>query len=115
MKILIDENLPLKLKTGFGEAHEVYTVREMEWLGKKNGELLGLMTLEGFEAFVTMDKNLSKQQNLNKFAIVIFVLLGLNNKLETLQKLIPLVLEEIEKGTNVGVIEIEDKSVYNGI
>ena len=51
MKILIDENLPLKLKSGFGEPHEVYTVREMQWLGKKNGELLGLMTLEGFEAF----------------------------------------------------------------
>jgi hypothetical protein len=48
VKILIDENLPLKLKASFITEHEVYSVREMQWTGKKNGELLGLMTLEGF-------------------------------------------------------------------
>lgn len=109
MKILLDENLPLKLKESFGSAHEIYTVREMNWLGKRNGELLGLVTLEGFEAFVTMDKNLSQQQNLNKFAITIFVLAGINNKLETLQALVPSVLKEIEKGTEFGVVKIENE------
>ncbi|MDQ3373674.1 MAG: hypothetical protein M3521_07285 [Acidobacteriota bacterium] len=109
MKILLDENLPLKLKESFGTAHEVLTVRETNWLGKRNGELLGLVTLEGFEAFVTMDKNLPKQQNLNKFAITIFVLIGINNKLETLQALVPLILKEIEKGASFGVIKIENK------
>ncbi len=109
MKILLDENLPLKLKESFGAIHEVLTVREMNWLGKRNGELLGLVTLEGFEVFVTMDKNLPQQQNLNKFAITIFVLVGVNNKLETLQSLVPLVLEEIEKGARLGVIKIENK------
>lgn len=108
MKILLDENLPLKLKESFGKTHKVSTVREMNWLGKRNGELLGLVTLEGFEAFVTMDKNLPKQQNLNKFAITIFVLAGANNKLETLQSLVPLVLEEIEKGARFGAITIEN-------
>ena len=109
MKILLDENLPLKLKKSFGAAHEIFTVCEMNWLGKRNGELLGLVTLEGFEVFVTMDKNLPQQQNLNKFAITIFVLVGVNNKLETLQALVPLVLEEIEKGAGFGVIKIENK------
>ncbi len=107
MKILIDENLPLKLKESFGESHEVYTTREMNWHGKQNGELLGLMILDGFEGFVTMDKNLQNQQNLDKFAITIFVLRGKNNKLETLQNLVPLVLDKIEKGITVGVIEIK--------
>ena len=106
MKILIDENLPIKLNKSFGEGNEVYTTREMNWQGKKNGELLGLMTLAGFEGFVTMDKNLQNQQNLGKFAITIFVLRGINNKLETLQNLIPIVLDEIEKGAKLGVIEI---------
>lgn len=109
MKILLDENLPLKLKESFGVAYEIYTVREMNWLGKRNGELLGLVTLEGFEVFVTMDKNLSQQQNLGKFAITIFVLVGINNKLETLQSLVPLILEEIEKGIGFGVIKIENE------
>lgn len=81
MKILIDENLPLKLKESFGEKHEIYSAREMNWQGKKNGELLGLMTLAGFQCFITMDKNLPKQQNLDKFAITIFILRGLNNKI----------------------------------
>ncbi|MEO8074185.1 MAG: hypothetical protein ABI891_08460 [Acidobacteriota bacterium] len=110
MKILIDENLPLKLKESFGKSHEVYTTREMDWQGKQNGELLGLMILDGFEGFVTMDKNLQNQQNLDKFAITIFVLRGKNNKLETLQNLVPLVLDEIENGVTVGVIEIKHKN-----
>jgi len=61
MKILIDENLPLKLVRSFGDEHEVHAAREMGLHGKKNGELLGLMTLDGFEGFVTMDKSLPNQ------------------------------------------------------
>lgn len=37
MKVLLDENLPEELKLDF-PAHEVYTVREIHWKGKKNGE-----------------------------------------------------------------------------
>lgn len=107
MKILIDENLPLKLKASFGTEHEVYSVREMQWTGKKNGELLGLMTLEGFDALITMDKNLRNQQNLSKFAIVIFVLLGINNKLETLQEPVPPMLSQIKSEVTSGVILIQ--------
>ncbi len=40
MKILHDESLPRKLRNDFGEGHEVRTVLDMGWLGKKNGELL---------------------------------------------------------------------------
>lgn len=110
MKILIDENLPLKLLRSFGENHEVHSAREMGWHGKKNGELLGLMTLDGFEGFVTMDKSLPNQQNLSKFALTIFVLRGQNNKLKTLEALIPLILSSIEDGINHGVIEVSKQS-----
>lgn len=41
MKTLLDENLPKKVKYDFGEGYEMKTVRDMGWLGKKNGELLG--------------------------------------------------------------------------
>lgn len=106
MKILIDENLPLKLKESFGDRHTVFSAREMNWQGKKNGELLGLTTLAGFEGFVTMDKNLPAQQNLQKFEITIFIMRGINNKLETLESLIPVLLQEIETGVATGVVEI---------
>lgn len=41
MKLLLDENLPKKLKLDF-EIHDVFTVRDMSWQGIKNGELLKL-------------------------------------------------------------------------
>ena len=40
MRILLDENIPAKLKLDFGQEYEIRTVRDMKWLGKKNGELL---------------------------------------------------------------------------
>ena len=53
MKILLDESLPRKLKIDFGSVHEVWTVREKNWLGQKNGALLKLMVEDHFELFIT--------------------------------------------------------------
>lgn len=36
MKLLLDENLPKRLKEHF-QNHEIYTVRDMNWNGVKNG------------------------------------------------------------------------------
>ncbi len=63
MKILLDECLPRKLKSYFHE-HEVVTVPERGWAGTKNGTLLKLAGPE-FDVFVTLDKGLPYQQNLN--------------------------------------------------
>lgn len=98
MRILLDENLPRKLKFEFGSIHEVSSVRDMGWLGKKNGELLGLMVLNGFDCFLTIDKNLRHQQNLSKFSVTIFLLLAVNNRLSTLQILVEKVTEQIQSG-----------------
>lgn len=65
MKLLLDENLPKRLKEDFPE-HEVYTVRDKNWNGVKNGELLKLMLDNGFQALLTFDKNLRSQQNFSK-------------------------------------------------
>ncbi len=41
MKILLDENIDVRFKKLFKDSpHEVYTVRDMQWNGIKNGELL---------------------------------------------------------------------------
>jgi hypothetical protein len=87
MKILLDENIPTKVNVEFGKEFEIKTVRDMNWLGKKNGELLGLMVFNGFDFFITLDKNLKHQQNLNKFDITIFLLLSKDSKHQTLQPL----------------------------
>lgn len=107
MKMLLDENLPKKLKAGFEVAHEAFTVADMGWQAKKNGELLGLMIMHGFEALVTMDKNLQYQQNIGKFPIKLIVLDASNNKLETLRPLIAKLLPMIQVPTKDQVIVVK--------
>ena len=106
MKILLDESLPRKLSWNFGIGYEVWTVRDMGWLGQKNGALLKLMVENGFQAFVTVDRNLPYQQNLERLPIPIFVLHAYNNRLDTLQALIPKLLVRLEAGSfqNINII-----------
>ncbi len=70
MRIALDENLPHPLKRAFSESDTVVTVQELGLSGVLNGELLA--ALEGqFDVFVTADKNLKYQQNLQSRAIAI--------------------------------------------
>ena len=106
MKILLDESLPRKLKDYFGDAHEVWTVRDKDWLGQKNGSLLQLMVDDGFDIFITVDRNLPYQQNLQRLPITIFVLCAVNNRLETLALLIPKLFARLATGNLQNIIEI---------
>lgn len=90
MLLLLDENLPKKLKLDFPE-HTIYTVAEKGWAGIKNGELLKLMIEESFHALLTFDKNLQYQQNFSKYTITVFVFSASINTYEVLSKLTPLV------------------------
>jgi len=56
----------------------------MDWLGKRNGELLTLMVSNEFDGLVTIDKNLQYQQNLLRFPIHLFILHAPNNRIDTL-------------------------------
>jgi hypothetical protein len=106
MKILLDESLPLKLKNDFGTDHDVWTVRSRNWLGKKNGELLRLMIEDNFEIFVTVDRNLPYQQNVERLSLTIFVLCAFDNRRETLAALIPKLFDRLAEGNLQNVIEI---------
>ena len=85
MKILLDENMPAKVNYDFGLQYEVYTVKEMGWLGKKNGDLLKIASSNSIDIFITMDKNLKNQHNLNKYPLKFIVLSAKNNKHQTVQ------------------------------
>jgi len=106
MKILLDESLPRKLRIDFRPEHEVWTVRDKGWLSKKNGELLRLMTDDNFEIFVTVDRNLSYQQNLKRLSVTIVVLVAKDNRLVTLRMLVPKIFERLSKGNFQNVVEI---------
>ena len=87
MKILLDENLPKRLKKDLS-GHLVFTVRDKNWNGIKNGLLLKLMLSDGFEVFITFDKNMQFQQNFEKYAIPVIVLNAENNTYLALVKLL---------------------------
>ena len=88
MRLLLDENLPKRLKLDFPE-HEIFTVRDKQWNGFKNGELLKLLLENSFDALLTYDKNLQHQQNFSKYTITVFVLTAPINQYKELTKLTP--------------------------
>ena len=93
MKILLDECVDERLAHDIS-GHDVRTVRQMGWKGKKNGELLALAERH-FEAFVTTDRNLSFQQNLARFSIAVLVLTASTNRLSGLRPIIPALLRAL--------------------
>ncbi len=88
MKILLDECVTKRLKPSLIE-HEVFTVREMDWGGVKNGKLMTLCVENGFEILLTIDKNLQYQQNLEKYPLTIVVLNSFTSKVEELVLFLP--------------------------
>jgi len=92
MRLLLDENLPKRLKLDFPE-HEIYTVSDKGWNGKKNGELMKLLIVEKFDVLITFDKNLQYQQNFKKYALPVLVLNAMDNTYLTLNKLVPKIKE----------------------
>jgi predicted nuclease of predicted toxin-antitoxin system len=106
MKLLLDENLPKKLKLDLSE-YDIYTVRDKGWNGKRNGELMSLMVTEQFNALITFDKNLQYQQNFNKYSLPVLVLNAEDNSYLTLVKLIPQIKEILSKELISGPIEIK--------
>lgn len=86
MRLLLDENIPKRLKSDFLD-HEIFTVRDKKWNGIKNGELLKLLVSNSFDALLTFDKNLQHQQNFSKYTITVFVLTAKINQYKELTKL----------------------------
>lgn len=97
MRLLLDENLPKKLKLDFPK-HEIFTVRDKGWNGIKNGKLLELMVAEDFDALLTFDKNLQYQQNFQKYTITVFVLNASSNTYAVLTPLSAQVNSALVKG-----------------
>jgi hypothetical protein len=105
MRVLLDECVPRPLKRELTE-HAVSTVLDMGWKGVENGDLLARIQTAGFEAFITVDQNLSYQQNLRAAGIRVVVLVARSNKLRDLLPLLPSlrrVLETLQAGEVIKV------------
>lgn len=88
MRVLIDEDLDVRLRHAFREGVEAETVPYRSWKGLDNGELLRTAQTE-YDVFVTMDTNLAHQQNIGQFDIAVFVLRARSKRLPDLEALMP--------------------------
>ncbi|MBI3509343.1 MAG: DUF5615 family PIN-like protein [Bacteroidetes bacterium] len=106
MLLLLDENLPKKLKNDF-PGHEVFSIKEHGWNGLKNGILMQKLIENKFSALITFDKNLQHQQNFKKYPITVFVLSARINKYSVLTKLSPQILDHLSRPLLPGPVEIK--------
>jgi predicted nuclease of predicted toxin-antitoxin system len=77
LKVLFDEDVPRKL-IRFLPQHDIQTVVSMQWGGIKNGALLSLIEREGFQVFLTGDKNMEEQQRLEGRPFAVLVMSAIN-------------------------------------
>jgi hypothetical protein len=87
MRILLDECLPRRLKDELLE-HDVRTVPDAGWRGRRNGELLTLAAGQ-FDAFLTMDAGIEHQQNLAALTVGVIALRARSNRIQDLRPLMP--------------------------
>ena len=63
MRVLLDECVDWRLVRHI-TGHDVKTSRQLGWSSIKNGELIALASTS-FDVFVTVDRNLAFQQNID--------------------------------------------------
>ena len=106
MRVLLDEDIPVRLRFYFQTGVEVETVEYRGWKGLKNGALLRVAQ-EHFDVLVTMDNNLPDQQPLRQFAIGVAILRASGQTLGDLVALVPeleRVIAEIRPGEAMRIL-----------
>jgi hypothetical protein len=69
----------------------------MKWLGTKNGELLALMIENNFTTFITIDNNISFQQNFNNYPMQVIVLLAHDNTYDTIMEFFESIIKKLSE------------------
>jgi predicted nuclease of predicted toxin-antitoxin system len=82
-RVLLDENLPRKLRRDLPE-FAIRTVQEEGWASYANGQLLG-HAQDSFDVLVTADRRLQFQQNLARFDIGVIVILTVSLRYRTIR------------------------------
>lgn len=103
MRVFLDECVDWRLARDI-VGHDVKSARQMGWTTVKNGELLALAAQE-FDVFVTVDRNLSFQQNVTVFSIAVVVLQAKTNRLADLRPLVAGLLSAIAS-TTPGAVQL---------
>jgi hypothetical protein len=94
MKLLLDECVDRRLAREIVD-HEAQTVPQMGWAGLKDNQLL-VFAAAKFDVFITVDRNLSFQQDLSQFDIAVIVLHASSNRLADLKPLLTAILAVLD-------------------
>jgi hypothetical protein len=94
-KILLDECVPRKFKKHL-PGHDIVTVPEAGFAGKKNGELLSLAEKAGFQVFITLDQGIEYEQNLGGRSLAVILIHAKSSKLEDLVPHVAKILAALE-------------------
>jgi hypothetical protein len=105
MKLLLDENMPHKLRL-YLPGHEVFTSVYMGWAGIRNGDLLSRAAAAGFDAMLTLDTGIEYQQNLVNLPCSVVIIRAESNAFEHIQPHIPAILSAIPKLTQKSLFKI---------
>ena len=92
MKVLLDHNVDRRLRAHL-PGHEIKTTREMRWETLANGVLLNAAAGDGFEAFLSVDKKLEHEQNLQTLPLPVIVLDSVSNALPALMPFAPFIVD----------------------
>ena len=106
MKLLLDEQIPRKLAKYFPSHITVNTVQNQGWAGIKNGELLRLAALNGYDALISADKNMEYQQNAEGLPVSVVVLSVLRLRINDLAPLVPVAVEKLSAVSSPAFIRI---------
>ena len=93
MKLLFDESVPRPLGAHFPPSFEIRTVPQMGWSGRSNGVLLRLAASYEFDGFVTADRGIEYQQNMENLPLPVIVLIASRTRVQELRPLIDQVVE----------------------
>ncbi len=94
-RVLLDENLPVRL-AGFLTGHALATVKDMRWLGVKNGKLIALAE-SAFDVLLTLDKGMKHQNDLRSSLLAFVVVRSPSNRLGDLLILVPAIVRGISE------------------
>ena len=95
MKILVDECVDWRILRDL-TAYEAKTVKQLGWEHVQDGELLSLAAAH-FDVFLTVDKDLPREQNIASFDIAVIVLRGRTTRLIDLRELFVLLEEALQR------------------
>lgn len=106
-KVLLDENLPVKIKYRLQDSCEIYTVSDKNWNSFENGNLIRTMEKDEFDFLITSDKNLQYQQNIANYRISFIILDIPDNNYETILLLVEKIKEILKNKARIKLVTIK--------